>query len=510
MEQPTTNPFHPDLAGRTAVVVGGESLTFSELDRRTRALADVLDEVGLGFDDPIAIIMRNGIAMIEALWAAHRLGTAYTPVNWHLLPSETAYVIGDSGARVLLGDLDLAASVDALTPGVEHRLVVGDGNVEGIAATLLNDGAATLAGRPTERDDLEGLACLYSSGTTGRPKAIVMEHSEYPLGEHAPLVPILTGPFGMSADSTILICGPLYHAMPLAFMMGSHRLGATVVVMPRFEAAEMLQLIERHQATHLVAVPTMLSRALKLPENARRSVDVSSLVGVVHAGAPCSPHLKRAIIDWWGPVVHEFYAATEGIGMTWIGSEEWLEHPGSVGKAMVGEPHIVGDDGDELPSGEVGRVFFGGGWEFRYRGDADDDRTARSPQGWSTVGDLGYLDDDGYLYLSGRRTDLVLSGGVNVYPIEVEHALLAHPDVLDATAFGIPDDDLGERVHAVVSLVDTAGGEGIEERLIEHCRVWIAAYKCPRSIEVVKDLPRQPNGKVRVHELAERYWLTPD
>jgi long-chain acyl-CoA synthetase len=313
--------------------------------------------------------------------------------------------------------------------------------------------------------------------------------------------------YGYSDATVYLSPAPLYHAAPLRFTRSVHRTGGTVVVMEHFDAAEYLDLVGRYRITHSQVVPTMFIRILKLPEEVRAAADVSSLEAVIHAAAPCPIPVKRQIIDWWGPIIWEYYAGTEGNGIVLCGSQDWLAHPGTVGRALNSEVHILGDDGAELPVGEQGTIYFGGGSDFEYHGDPVKTAEAHSPQGWGTLGDVGYLDADGFLYLTDRKANMIISGGVNIYPQEAENLLALHPKVADVAVFGVPDDEMGEQVKAVVQPVDWSdAGPALEAELIAYCREHLAHLKCPRSIDFDRELPRHPTGKLYKRLLKDRYW----
>jgi acyl-CoA synthetase (AMP-forming)/AMP-acid ligase II len=317
----------------------------------------------------------------------------------------------------------------------------------------------------------------------------------------------MAGLYGASADSIYLSPAPNYHAAPLRFIMSMLRLGATCVVMEKFDAIQALQLIERHRVTHSQWVPTMFVRMMKLSEEERARFDVSSLTCAIHAAAPCPVPIKQQLIEWWGPIVHEYYAGTEANGFTAINSEEWLAHKGSVGRPLRGEVHIVGEDGSELPLGEPGAIYFGGGGTFEYHNDPEKTAQSYNEQGWSTLGDIGYLDEEGYLYLTDRTANMIISGGVNIYPQEAENLLVTHPKVVDAAVFGVPNPDFGEEVKAVVQLAPGCeAGPELERELITYCEAQLARLKCPRSIDFERELPRHPNGKLYKRLLKQRYW----
>ena len=483
------------------------TLSYAELDERSARCARLLADSGLGFGDHVAVLMENRAEVFEVCWAALRSGLYVTVVNTHLSAEEAAYVVDDSQAGVVIASVGagrLAAAIVAGTPRVRRRLVVGGGagapaGHEDYEAAL----SATPAGPPPE--EREGETMLYSSGTTGRPKGVKRPLTGQPPGEDFRIRRVCLA-MGYDERTVYLSPAPLYHAAPLGFTMAVHRLGGTVIVMPRFDAARTLELVARHRVTHTQFVPTMVVRLLRLPEPERTGHDLSSLRCVVHAAAPCPVELKRAMIDWWGPVVWEYYAGTEGNGMTLISSEDWLAHPGSVGRALSGQLHVLGEDGRELGPGETGTVYFSGGPVFEYHNDPDKTLASRGRPGWSTLGDVGHLDDEGYLHLTDRLAHMIISGGVNVYPQETENVLVMHPAVADVAVIGVPDPEMGEQVKAVVQLVDADGASpAMANELIDYCRARIAHYKCPRSVDFTAALPRQENGKLYKRLLTEHY-----
>ena len=497
---------HPD---RAAIVMepGGQVVTYGELESRSARLARALREAGLRPGDRIALLLDNRAAMLELAWAAQRSGLYYTPVNTRLSGDEAAYVVDDCGATVLFAVAavaPLAAEVRACAPRVTHFVAV-DGPIDGFET--LSSFVDGVTDEPLD-DECEGSPMLYSSGTTGRPKGVRRLVSGQPYGTENPVGPLLDGVMGFGPGKVYLTPAPLYHSAPLVWSMTVHRSGGTLVLMERFDAQACLDVIDRERVTHAQFVPTMFVRMLKLPDDARAEFDGSSLQAVVHAAAPCPVEVKRRMIEWWGPIVSEYYAGTEGGGLTWIGSTEWLEHPGSVGRAAWGEIHICAESGEELPVGEPGIVRFGGGANaFEYHNDPEKTRQTFDQRGWSTLWDVGYLDADGYLYLTDRLTYMIVSGGVNIYPQEVEDHLLLHPKVTDAAVFGVPDADLGEQVKAVVQPAPgVAAGPELEAELLAYCRAGLAHYKCPRSIDFEAELPRGDNGKLYKRVLRDRYW----
>jgi acyl-CoA synthetase (AMP-forming)/AMP-acid ligase II len=508
----TPSTWARQTPGKPALVVLDEesrpvrTLTYAELDERSTRCARLLADSGLGFGDHVAVLMENRAEVFEVCWAALRSGLYVTVVNTYLSADEAAYVVDDSQAGVVIASVgvgELASAIVAGTPRVRRRLVVGGAGPEPLPGH--QDYAAALSATPTTAlpEEREGETMLYSSGTTGRPKGVKRPLTGKPPGEDFRIRRVCLA-MGYDEGTVYLSPAPLYHAAPLGFTMAVQRLGGTVIVMPRFDPARTLELIGRHRVTHTQFVPTMVARLLRLPE--RTGYDLSSLRCVVHAAAPCPVELKRAMIDWWGPVVWEYYAGTEGNGMTLISSEDWLAHPGSVGRALSGQLHVVGEDGRELGPGQTGTVYFSGGPVFEYHNDPDTTRGSRGQPGWSTLGDVGHLDDEGYLYLTDRLAHMIISGGVNVYPQETENVLAMHPAVADVAVIGVPDPDMGEQVKAVVQLVDPGrAGPAMAGELIGYCRARIAHYKCPRSVDFTAALPRQENGKLYKRLLTERY-----
>lgn len=486
----------------------GEVVTYKQLDERSNQIARMLQDAGLGFGDHIAILFENRTEYYEIAWAAQRSGLYFTAINWHFNAEEAAYVVNDCGARVLfVSDTykDLAAELAPLTPNIELRVITG-APIEGHVSY-----AEARDRFPTEPvgEELEGTAMLYSSGTTGKPKGVKYQLERQPAGTPPGQLMLLTAVFGMTENTVYLSPAPLYHAAPLFYSMSVQRLGGTVVVMERFDEEEALALIERYTVTHSQWVPTMFVRMLKLPEEVRTRYDLSSHQCAIHAAAPCPVDVKRRMIEWWGPIIGEYYAATEGLGATVINSEQWLAHPGSVGTSLLSPIHILDDEGNELAPGAIGIVWFEpvGGRGFAYHNDDEKTKEAHNRQGWATVGDMGYLDEDGFLYLTDRQSFMIVSGGVNIYPQESENILITHPKVYDVAVFGVPNEEMGEEVKAVVQPVDMAdAGPDLEQELLAFCRERLAHYKCPRSADFEAELPRQPTGKLYKRLLRDRYW----
>jgi acyl-CoA synthetase (AMP-forming)/AMP-acid ligase II len=488
----------------------GAVQTFAELDVAANRLSRVLRSAGVGPGDHVAICMENHPRYLEVAWGCHYAGAVYTAASSRLTSHELSYVISDCGASVFITSAQLAdqaADVLEHTPAVSLRLML-DGTIDGYDS--YEHAVAAASPEPLE-ERIAGTDMLYSSGTTGLPKGVARTFTAEPLETTAGAVtPVLQFLFGVTAESVYLSPAPLYHAAPLRFCMSAHALGASVVVMEHFDAEEFLQLVERHRVTHTQVVPTMFVRLLRLPADVRSRYDVASLQCVIHAAAPCPVPVKREIIEWLGPVVHEYYAGTEGNGFVYCNSEQWLAHPGTVGLPIACTVHICGPDGEEVRVGESGTIFFESGVEFEYHNDPEKTAGSRHPKGWSTLGDVGYLDDDGFLYLTDRKAYMIISGGVNVYPQEAENVLVTHPKVVDVAVFGIPNEEFGEEVKAVVQPLDmpadTAEAAALERELISFCREQLADVKCPRSIDFRPDLPRHPTGKLYKRHLKDEYW----
>lgn len=488
---------------RLAVVMArsGDTLSYGELAERSIRVARLLRNAGLEAGDAVAYLSDHDPRLFELCWAAQRSGLYYTPLNWHLHEDDLGAILADCSPRALIsapGLADLGRRLSASAPDARLQLVAGSAEYEAALAAV--------SAAPLE-DEREGADLLYSGGTTGRPKGIRFPLSGRPFGTPSPIGERMSDLHGIGPDSVHLVMGPLYHSGPLGFALRVQRRGGRVVVMERFDAEEALAAIERHGVTHTQCVPTMLIRILRLPEETRRRYDLSSLRALVHSAAPCPPEVKAQLIEWLGPVVYEFYGGTERNGLTHISSQEWLAHRGSVGRPVYGGVHILDAEGRELPPGEVGGVYFEGGPAFEYSNDPERTDSSRSPQGWTTIGDIGRLDEEGYLYLSDRKDFMVVSGGVNIYPQQTENLLLESPLVLDAAVFGVPDPDLGEVLHAAVQLAPAAGYPGAAlAALRELCQARLPGLQRPRSLELVDELPRTPAGKLDRRQLRDRHW----
>ena len=487
------------------IMDSGAVVTYGELADRSARAASLFRSRGLRPGDHVALFMENNPRFFEVAWAAQSAGLYYTPINRHLRPAEVEYILEDCGARALVSSRALAEPATALAAAPEIRLMV-----DGAAPGFEDYEAARDACDPMDPGDArEGREMLYSSGTTGRSKGVRKDLPLTPLGDES-AVPVLIARNlavrGIGPGAVYLSPAPLYHSAPLVYSLSCHRLGAGVVVMEHFDPARCLELMARYRVSHAQFVPTMFVRMLQLPEQERARHDLSALQWVVHAAAPCPVDIKRRMLEWWGPIIDEYYAGTEDIGSSYITAEEWLAHPGSVGRPIT-EAHILDDEGRELPPGEPGTIYFSGGRPFAYNNDPDKTAAVTNERGWRTLGDIGYLDADGYLYLTDRAAHMIIAGGVNIYPQETENVLAAHPEVADVAVIGVPDPDMGEAVKAVVQPRDpSAAGPALEQELISYCTERLARYKCPRSVDFVEELPRDPNGKLYKRLLRQRYW----
>lgn len=484
----------------------GTVVTFGELEARANRLAHLFRAAGLVEGDAVAILMENSEHMHAVMWAARRAGLYYVPINTHLTAAEAAYIVDNSHAKAVVGSgglKDTLAGLGAELPhGLPPVLLIADGELDGWQS--YPECVADQPDTPID-DEIEGDLLQYSSGTTGRPKGIKRALTHLPPAEVPGLMAALVS-FWMHPDAVYLSPAPLYHTAPSVWSMQTQAGGITTVVMEKFDAEGALDAIAKHRITHGQFVPVMFTRMLKLPEDVRLSYDVSSLERVMHAAAPCPVDIKKQMIDWWGPIVDEYYASSEAHGSTLITADEWLAHPGSVGRPLAGALHIVGEDGTELPPGEAGEIYFEGGFDFEYLNDPEKTAKSRDTHGWKTVGDIGYVDEEGYLYLTDRRHHMIISGGVNIYPQEAENMLVTHPRVMDAAVFGVPDDDMGQRVKGVVQTVDPADATpDFADELIGWLRDRLAHYKCPRSISFEAQLPRTDTGKLYKQELIKKY-----
>jgi acyl-CoA synthetase (AMP-forming)/AMP-acid ligase II len=499
------NPDQPAIIMATS----GQEITFAEYERGCNRLAHLLQAAGLERGDHIAILSENHPAMLEIEGAAERVGLYFTTVNAYLAPDEVAYIVNNSRSRVFfstVGKRDVAEAAAASCPELERLLMVGLDAPSGRWEPY----EEAVAGWPAEpvADEILGAAMLYSSGTTGQPKGILRPLPDSKPGDPLPLFQFLPWLWRYREGMVYLNPAPLYHSAPQASVAAAIRQGATSVVMEHFDAEHWLALVERYRVTHCQMVPTMFGRLLRLPEDVRSRYDVSSLETIIHAAAPCPVPVKQAMIDWVGPILIEYYAATEGNGFTFCDSNEWLAHPGTVGRCILGELLILDENGERCPTGTDGTVWFSGATNFEYFEDPAKTAETRSADGnASTVGDVGHVDEDGWLYLTDRKSYMIISGGVNIYPQETENLLATHPAVLDVAVIGVPNEDLGEEVKAVVQPADlTQAGPELAQELIAFCRAHLSHFKCPRTVDFVDELPRLPTGKLYKRLLRDKYW----
>ncbi|MEZ5550146.1 MAG: AMP-binding protein [Pseudomonadales bacterium] len=494
----------PDKIAYT-MAESGVNVTCGELEAAANQGAHLFRSLGLRRGDHIAILLENHPRYFQLCWAAQRSGLYYTTISWRLQQAEVEYIVNNCEAKVFITS---AARREVVTPLVGRMPnVMRSYMIDGEAAGFESWEAATSKLPKTPiADQQEGMAMLYSSGTTGYPKGVKKPLPETGYGEGLD-INLMSALYGADENSIYLSPAPLYHAAPLAFTMGLLRHGVRVVVMAHFEAEFALQCIERYRITHSQWVPTMFVRMLKLPDEVRLRYDVSSLKCAIHAAAPCPIPVKEQMIEWWGPVIYEYYAGTEGNGFVQLNSEEWLAHKGSVGRPLNCELHVCDDEFNEVPIGESGTIYFGGGGEFEYYKDDEKTRGSRHPKGWSTLGDVGYLDEDGYLYLTDRKHFMIISGGVNIYPQEAENVLITHPAVIDVAVFGVPNEEFGEEVKAVVQPRDMSlATPELALELMDYCREQLSHMKCPRSVDFRAELPRHPTGKLYKRLLKDEYW----
>jgi long-chain acyl-CoA synthetase len=485
----------------------GTVVTYRQLEDGANRVAQLFRALGLRSGDHIALMLENHPRYFEICWGAHRAGLIYTAMSTRLTEAEVSYIVNDCNAKAVIASQAMAKAVahlGAACPGVQQWLML-DGAIAGWTGY-----EAAVAAQPAERiaDELAGGDMLYSSGTTGRPKGVFVPPQATEIDAPSPMTDIMVNIYGVSADTVYLSPAPLYHAAPLRYTLGVQRLGGTVVVMEHFDPERYLQLVQQHQITHTQLVPTMFVRMLKLPEATRMQYNLRSLRVAIHAAAPCPVAVKHQMIAWWGPVIWEYYAGTEGNGVTMVNSQQWLTHPGTVGKAVIGELKICDDEsGALLPPGQSGTIYFANGRPFAYHNDAAKTASSTHPQGWTTLGDVGYVDAEGYLYLTDRKAYMIISGGVNIYPQEAENVLINHPAVADVAVLGVPNEEFGEEVKAVVQPRDMReAGPELAAALIAYCREHLSPIKCPRSVDFEAELPRHPTGKLYKRLLKDRYW----
>lgn len=494
--------------------VTGEQTTYRELNDRSNQLAQFFAAKGLKPGDHVAIFIENDIRFYDVVWAALRSGLYLTTVNRYLTAEEAGYIVNNCEAQILITSSYLAkVAKDILphAPNCHTRLLVR--NSDDPLADGFDDYFETLATQPAKPlpEEPMGSFMLYSSGTTGQPKGIKRPLSGHAVGDetvgNGALQQML---WGFGPDTVYLSPAPLYHSAPSAFSTAVQTLGGTVVVMPRFDPVQALESIEKYRVTHSQWVPTMFTRMLKMPAEDRQGFDLSSHKVAIHAAAPCPLEVKKQMFDWWGEVLYEYYAGTEANGFAHAGPAEWLANPGTVGKALAGTLRICDDEGRELPTGETGLVYFEQEvMGFSYHKDDAKTKEVQHPEhaNWSALGDVGYLNENGYLFLTDRATFMIISGGVNIYPQEIEDALVMHEKVADVAVIGVPDAEMGEAVKAIVQLAEgQTGDDAVATELLAYAREHIAHYKCPKSVDFITEMPRLPTGKLYKRILKDQYW----
>jgi long-chain acyl-CoA synthetase len=503
MHPSTHAATHPD---KPAIIVAetGETISYAQLDAASNRAAQLFRAHGLGHEDVVAFMLENTPHYYGLTWGAQRAGLRYVCISSRLTQDETDYILENSGARMLVVSASLAPAAQQLTTTITRYSMGGD--IPGW--TKIED---ELAKMPAERiaDERAGVDMLYSSGTTGRPKGVKVPLPEDPAIDAAnSLVMLAHAAFGINADSVYLSPAPLYHAAPLRWSMTIHRLGGTVILMKKFDPEGALAAIQHYRCNCAQFVPTHFVRMLKLPDAVRAQYDVTSMKGAIHAAAPCPVPVKQAMIDWWGPVLLEYYAGSEGNGMTFATSQDWLAHKGTVGRPIMGVLHIVGEDNEtELAVGEEGAVFFESENVFEYHDDPEKTASSRNAKGWSTLGDVGKVDEDGFLYLTDRKSFMIISGGVNIYPQEIENHLVTHPKVADVAVVGGPHEEMGEEVIAVIQPADMADAtDAFRAELLTYAREKLSGVKIPRRIDFLEALPRHDTGKLYKRLLRDQYW----
>jgi len=483
----------------------GEVVTYAQLNDRSNQVAQLFRSQGLQVGDVVAILMDNNPRFFEIVWAAQRAGLYYAGISSKLQADEAAYIVKDCEAKALIVSPGVGEVLDALPPLIPGvKLFMTD------AARAPYDSfeiaRAAMPAIPVP-DETAGLDMLYSSGTTGRPKGVKNPLAGEAIDASLPLTTLAQAIFKIPDAPTYLSPAPLYHAAPLRWCMTMHRLGGTVVVMERFDAEEALALIEKHQADCAQFVPTHFVRMLKLPPQTRARYDISSMRSAIHAAAPCPIPVKEQMIQWWGPVIYEYYGGTEGNGLTAVASEEWLSHKGTVGQAILGEVRICDDAGEPVAPRVEGQVFFANGPTVNYHNAPGKIAESTNRYGWTTLGDVGWMDEEGYLYLTDRKSFMIISGGVNIYPQEIENLLIGHPKVTDAAVVGGPDEEMGEKVIAVIQAADPAdAGDALRDELLAFCRANLSHVKTPRVLDFMAELPRHATGKLYKRLIRDAYW----
>ncbi|RNL66752.1 acyl-CoA synthetase [Zhongshania marina] len=500
--------YLPRFAEKPAVIMAesGNSLSFDELDRFANQLGRLYQWNGLKAGDHVAYCLENRLECPAVQWAAHYVGLYYTFISNRLTGAEAAYIVENCNAQILIVSAKTAPNIVNAIRSLPNPPKIFSVDASP-GCSKLSDALAAFDNTPLQ-NTLEGSDMLYSSGTTGKPKGVKPNLTGKPLGSTSLIGSLLQQGFAADENSVYLSPAPFYHAAPMKWGQGIIALGGTMIMMEKFDAESCLQAIERYSVTHSQWVPTMFHRLLSLSNEIKTRYNLSSQTVAVHAAAPCPIPTKQAMIDWWGPIIYEYYSCTEAIGMTFTDTNAWLKYPGTVGRALLGTPHILDEEGNELPTGKDGAVYFSDGPSFSYHKDDIKTAQAHSKSGWATVGDIGHLNKEGFLFLTDRQSNMIISGGVNVYPQETENTLCVHPDVRDAAVFGIPHADLGEQVCAIIQLEShVSPSENIKEKLNAYCRENLSPIKCPRVIEFRETLPREPNGKLLKRLLKDEFTL---
>ncbi len=502
--------MHPSIHAQTnpskpAVILAetGQMMTYAELDAASNQAAQLFRARGLKAGDAVAFMVTNEVEYYTLIWGAQRTGVNFVCMSTRLTADEANYILDNSGAKLFVLSAKLGAQAGELKAGVECFSL--GGAIPGY--TSWEDAVAPMPATPIA-DEIAGAGMLYSSGTTGRPKGVKRAAAEpEEITAVSPLVMLAQMLYKVGPDSTYLSPAPLYHAAPLGWSMAVHKLGGTVVLMEKFDPEGALAAIERYRCTHGQFVPTHFVRMLKLPAAVRGKYDVSSMACAIHAAAPCPVTVKAAMIEWFGPVIEEYYAGTEGNGMTFITSAEWLEHKGSVGQAKLGIIHVLDESGNDLPPRQEGTIYFEGATNFEYHDDPEKTAAGRNAAGWSTLGDVGWVDEAGYLYLTDRKSFMIISGGVNIYPQEIENHLVTHPKVQDVAVIGGPHAEMGEEVIAVIQPVNmTEADDALRDELTAYAREKLSGVKIPRRIDFRAELPRHDTGKLYKRLLRDEYW----
>ena len=497
----------PELADKPAIIMAdtGQTITYQELEDKANQIAHALRSLGIQNGDHIAMMLENHVQYLIIAWAIFRSGICLTPISYHLLEDETVYILNNCEAKLFLSSkkMEYIAVSSAKKADAVKYFYMLDGTANGYES--FDDLIASHPTTPIE-DEILGNTMLYSSGTTGQPKGVYTPPPGESIYEMNPILVTMGKTFKFGPHTVYLSPAPLYHAAPFFYNMVTLMFGGTSIIMSKFDPENSLAYIDKYKANYSQWVPIMFVRMLKMPQSIRDKYDISSMKLAIHAAAPCPVEIKEKMINWWGPVIFEYYGASEGLGMTAITSEEWLSHKGSVGKAVVGTPYILDDDGNELATGEIGNLYFTGGNEFKYHKEAEKTKNAYRPDGKRSVGDVGYLDKDGYLYLTDRKNFTIISGGVNIYPQEIENHLINHPKVTDVAVFGIPNEEFGQEVKAVIQPKNWEdANEELVSELFQYCREKLSRIKIPRSISFDPELPRKDNGKLYKRRIVEKY-----